>query len=315
MTDRLAKAESNYEMSLTKIEKLTDELQAKDKRIGEIENSMHRELALARERGRKGKAEEAAKDKNKVVRGATDKQFEAEIKKKDLEIAKLKDALKRSTGTQRDKSEADAKWSKFEVNSFYNGLENDFNMLDSKKSEIYRGHTEEASELRTIIMEFYTELRTAIKEIVPGCSFDSNLSWSLLSKPMTFAKSGVMNCCRDLIQQLRRSRIGLAPSESAWQKDKATELYRLSEIPAKVDAPEMHPKPSKWQVEKAASHYRNPSARLLNDAENSSNSPGEKSRHFYRRSDIHSALVVTDIDDSPANSKNDSYLRHSRENF
>ena len=316
MTDRLAKAESNYEISITKIEKLTDELQAKDKKIGEIENSMHRELAIAKERGRKGRTEEIAKEKSRVAKGATEKHFEAEIKKKDIEIAKLKDALKRSALTQRDKSDAESKWSKFEVNSFYNGLENDFNMLDTKKSEIYRGHAEESSDLRHIVMDLYNELRDAVKEVVPGSTFNSTLTWSLLNKPMTFAKDNVMACCRDLILQLRASKIGYSANESAWQKDKVQDLYRLSDIPSKVDVSDKAPT-SKWHVDsKNRQHYRNPSARLLNESERFPYSPSEKPKHFYRRSDIHSALVVTDIDDSPADSNDGGKsIRRLRDKF
>lgn len=42
LQDRVAKAESDLKITLKKLERLEDRLKSKDKKIGEVENQMHR---------------------------------------------------------------------------------------------------------------------------------------------------------------------------------------------------------------------------------------------------------------------------------
>lgn len=219
MQERLAKAESNYKMSLTKIENLEDSLKVKDKKIGEIENQLHRELAVMKQEKSKKRADEIAKEKGKSNKGAADKQYEIELKKKDLEIFKLKEALKRSSGSGKEKAEADQRWLKFEVNNFYDGLENDFNLLDGKKSEVYRNLGEEAAELRNLIMNFYSGAKSAIRSAFSGVVFSHSLTWPLLNKPIAFSHRQIEVCYEELIDVITKGKPRSHSGGNAWTRD------------------------------------------------------------------------------------------------
>lgn len=91
--------------------------------------------------------------------------FEHEIKKKDSEIAKLKDTLKKSNIVHKDKAECASKFSRFELNNFYDGLEKDFNILDAKKSELYRSMVEEATDMRKCIMSIVDDIDSLGKSL------------------------------------------------------------------------------------------------------------------------------------------------------
>lgn len=299
LEERLAKAESNYSMSITKIEKLEDSLREKEKEIGRLENTMLRERAILKEGHSKKKTEDIVKEKGKAVKQMADKQFEHEIKKKDLEIAKLKDTLKKSAMMAKDRIETDVKWSKYEINNFYNGLENDFNMLDSKKTEVYRGHLEESTLLREIAMQFYSDLKSTILDMFPRVEINSHLAWSILNKPMILVKDSVLKCHRELIQVLRTNRLGSGGGENIEHK----EMARYTDVHFEEESLPQ----TKWQKHDHSSVPKGP--HLLQPSDKNRWAIPEKKRHFYTKSELNSDFLVSGVD-SPS-PPNDSRLRSS----
>lgn len=305
LEERLAKAESNYSMSLTKIEKLEDSIREKEKTIGKLENSMHRERAMLKDEHLKKRTEEVAKEKGKAVKQLADKQYEHEIKKKDLEIAKLKDTLKKSAMSSKDKIEADAKWSKYEINNFYNGLESDFNMLDSKKTEIYRSHVEESTLLREIVMQFYSDLKDTLLDLFPRVEINSHLAWSILNKPMKIVKDSVLKCHKDLIHILRGSRNSNPPPVDRWEDKK--EVNRYPEIQIEEHKVMSH---GKWQKPDRAPLPKSPANRIESAPEVNRWAHPEPKRHFHTRSELLKDFQISGID-SPSPTNENSRLRSS----
>lgn len=139
--------------------------------------------------------------------------FEHEIKKKDAEIAKLKDTLKKSATIHKDKAECTTKYSRFELNNFYDGLEKDFNILDAKKSELYRNMVDEGTEMRQTIMMLINEVETLAKSVTrspSGVPKDAlvAVNWQTINKPFSLVKDEVRMAFIHILNDIKRS-IGL----------------------------------------------------------------------------------------------------------
>lgn len=307
LEDRVAKAESNYAMSLTKIESLQDAVRDKEKTIGRLENCMHRERNLMKEGVGKKKTEEVNKEKFKNAKMMADKQFEHEIKKKDVEIAKLKDALRKSAMSFKDKIDSEAKWSKYEVNNFYNGLETDFNMLDSKKTEIYRSQVEESTLLREVAMQFYTDLKETVMELFPKVEVHSHLAWSILNKPMVLVKDTVLKCHKDLVNILKNSRRGLQPKVTVERFEERRDHQRYPDL--KV-IEETEPSQGRWGKPERPPLSKNQLSqshvRVSNVAEVNRWEDTDKKKHLSNKSDLRNDFMISGIDSPPHS------IEHSR---
>lgn len=86
--------------------------------------------------------------------------FANELRKKDKEIHKLKELLKKSSLMHKDKIESYTKMSRFEINNFYDGMEDEFNILDQKKNSVFDGLMVENKSLRQVLMTAYGELQS-----------------------------------------------------------------------------------------------------------------------------------------------------------
>lgn len=211
LQDRLAKSESDLDIAHKKIERLEDQLKIKEKKIGEQENNMHRLRGEKKNTSVKKKDDEVENYKTKVTRGQAGNLYEHEIKKKDSEIAKLKDTLKRSSMLHKDKIEVSTKYSRFELNNFYDGMEKDFNLLDSKKREVYANLVEESSDMRHTILLLLTEVNNLQAAVLarhgsnePSAAFDPNQ----LSKPFGMVRDDIRMSCQSMINDIKKS-VGL----------------------------------------------------------------------------------------------------------
>jgi len=215
LQDRVAKAESDLKISLTKVERLEDSIKDRDRKLGEMENNLHRVKGEAKAGGAKKKEEEVENYKSKAAKGIAGNLLDHEIKKKDIEIAKLKDALKKSSLLHKDKIDQSTKFSRFELNNFYDGLEKDFNLLDSKKAEIYKGLIEESTVLRTITMNVYEQVlglvgRLRGKDATGDGLVPCRLTWTIINRPLVYSKEDVVLCFHQLLTELNKT-LGLFP--------------------------------------------------------------------------------------------------------
>ena len=193
LQDRLAKAESDVSMLRKKTERLDDALREKEKKIGELENAVHASHSHAKKVLTKSKAEGFEKEKLKAHKHLASSLFEHELKKKDIEIAKLKDALKKSSLLHKDRIDTATKYSRFELNNFYDGIEKDFNILDSKKTEIYKNMIDECNDFRAFLVELYTSLINTVKSSRRGSQADiqHTLNLTSLNKPFIHCRDDV----------------------------------------------------------------------------------------------------------------------------
>jgi DNA repair exonuclease SbcCD ATPase subunit len=193
LQERLAKAESDVSMVRKKTERLEDALKEKEKKIGELENAIHASNSHAKKALTKSKAEGFEKEKLKANKNMVSSLFDHELKKKDIEIAKLKDALKKSSLLHKDRIDTATKYSRFELNNFYDGIEKDFNILDSKKTEIYRNMIDECNEFRSFLVELYTSLINTVKASRRGSQADiqHTLNPNSLNKPFIHCREDV----------------------------------------------------------------------------------------------------------------------------
>ena len=214
LEERVAKAESDYKMSLKKIERLEDNIKEREKRIGELENQMYRTKTDAKAAPKKPAPDDS--DRPKVGKPTlASSMMDHEIKKKDNEIFKLKETLKKSTMLHKDKVDISAsKYQRFEINNFYEGVEREYNILDSRKMETYKKMLDECTDLRQTVMYAYEELRTLITAAgqtlrtkglgmgSPGASSSNRLTWQLLNKPYSTIVDDVkmlfLECFNDL---------------------------------------------------------------------------------------------------------------------
>ena len=232
LQERLGKAENDCKNLAKKYERAEEKIREKDKKIGEIENNllkikdMNKSAAAIKKPGVVGPlissavVEDNSKTKLKAQGAGL---FEHEIKKKDLEIYKLKDAVKRSIILQKDKVDINAgsKFSRFEVNNFYDGLEKDFNLLDSRKTIVYKLMVDEGSELREILMSMFDDLANishqlsnqkdvSIKALTSQLHVrqqlnpSSKLTWDTLNQPLHSVKAEVKRCITDRLNELRK---------------------------------------------------------------------------------------------------------------
>jgi hypothetical protein len=250
LQDRLGKTENDYKNLSKKYERAEEKLLEKDKKIGEIENNLLKIKDQNKQGGvKKGIAGYGSQNsyqqnlQNQPISSgqySTDDQkaklknqaaglFEHEIKKKDLEIFKLKDAVKKSIILQKDRIEitAGSKFNRFEVNNFYDGLEKDFNLLDSRKSVVYKMMADEGSDLRELVMMTFDDLANISHHLVnnkdtsvraltnPAHSRQpqvptSRLSWEVLNQPLSIGKLEVKRCITDKLNEVRRV-LGMKP--------------------------------------------------------------------------------------------------------
>lgn len=231
LQERLGKTENDYKNLAKKCERAEEKIREKDKKIGEIENNllkikdMNKSAATAKKPGVPGPLVSGAviEDQKTKIKTQGAGLFEHEIKKKDLEIYKLKDAVKRSIILQKDKVDINAgsKFSRFEVNNFYDGLEKDFNLLDSRKTIVYKLMVDESSELREILMSMFDDLANishqlanqkdiSIKALTSQLQIrqqqnpSSKLTWDTLNQPLHSVKAEVKRCISDRLNELRK---------------------------------------------------------------------------------------------------------------
>ena len=193
LQERLAKAESDVLLLRKKAERLEDALKEKEKKIGELENTLHTTNSHAKKAITKIKAEGFEKEKLKANKNLASTLYEHELKKKDIEISKLKDALKKSSLLHKDRIDTATKYSRFELNNFYDGIEKDFNILDSKKTEIYKNMIDECNEFRSFLVELYTSLINTVKSSRKGSQADilHTLNPASLNKPFIHCREDV----------------------------------------------------------------------------------------------------------------------------
>lgn len=197
LKDRLAKAESDVSLLTSKIERMQDTLIDKEKKIGELENTIYTTNSAAKKMVTKTKAEVVEKQKIKANKDTSSNLYEHELKKKDLEISKLKDTLKKSSLLHRDRIDSVTKYSRFELNNFYDGIEKDFNILDSKKTEIYKNMIDECNEMRIFIMDVYSDLLKTIKTAAStikrhmNINIPNTLNTTSLNKPFAYCKDDI----------------------------------------------------------------------------------------------------------------------------
>lgn len=213
LKERIAKAESDCKNLDKKVSRMKDQLLDKDKKIGEMENLMYKNNNEAKKVINHNKVQLNSNKALKSISNLTSAQYEHELKKKDLEIHKLKETVKRSALLHKDKIDNNTRYSRFEVNNFYDGLEKDFNLLDARKAEIYNGFREEAGELRGVLYTVYEQLftileRSAQKSLGNGGGPDRGLDFLLkreiINKPVSQAKEEIHMCFLQLFNDVRR---------------------------------------------------------------------------------------------------------------
>ena len=197
-------------MQVGKVERLEELIKVKDKKIGEVENLLHKTKGETKTSVVRKKEDESESSKYKSIKTQATFMYEHEIKKKDAEIAKLKDTLKKSNLVHKDKAECASKFGRFELNNFYDGLEKDFNILDGKKSEIYRNMVEEATDMRRCIMSLVDDIDALAKSLGKAAGLQKRaagdgiqLSWQTLNKPFAVVKEEVRMIVLQLVNEIK----------------------------------------------------------------------------------------------------------------
>jgi hypothetical protein len=251
LQERLGKTENDYKNLSKKFERAEEKILEKDKKLGEIENNLLKIKDQNKQGGvKKGVSSYGSQnshqqyvqnqpaglgqfgwdDQKTKLKSQAAGLYEHEIKKKDLEIFKLKDAVKKSIILQKDKIEisAGSKFNRFEVNNFYDGLEKDFNLLDSRKNVVYKMMVDEGSDLRDLVMMTFDDLANishhlnnnkdaSIRALTnSGNSRQpqtpiSKLSWEILNQPLNAGKLEVKRCLTDKLNEVRRV-LGMKPA-------------------------------------------------------------------------------------------------------
>ena len=238
LQERLGKAENDYKNICKKYERAEEKLLEKDKKIGEIENNllkirdMNKGPSIKKPTNPTGFCSNVipTEDNKSKLKAQATLLFDHEIKKKDLEIYKLKDAVKRSIILQKDKAEvpAQSKFSRFEVNNFYDGLEKDFNLLDSRKSVVYKLMVDEGSDLRELVMLLFDDLvnishhliqhkDVSARALLNNSSIRAHspagvgkLTWETLNQPLSSVKLEVKRSIYERLNELRKT-LGMKP--------------------------------------------------------------------------------------------------------
>lgn len=155
--EKYAKMKSDLNNSRSKVDRLKSQIKDLNKNIGRLEN----DLSVARGKIRNERSKitntQTEKEKLKSRKIYSKKLFQHELRKKDNEIAKLKDLLKKSSLMHKDKIESYTRQSRFEINSFYDGTEKEFNILDSKKGGVIEKMVNENNSMRQMFMIIYSE--------------------------------------------------------------------------------------------------------------------------------------------------------------
>lgn len=199
--ERIAKLESDLKVSLKKVERLEDQVQDREKKLGELENQMSSTAGSLKSLPKKSKQE--IPEKGKVSKVHVGNLFEVEAKKKDLEIAKLKETLKKTSALHKDKIESQTKYSRFEINNFYEGIEKDYNIFDSKKTEIYKAMIDESGELRNFIFQLYSQVHILLQNSRLKSKPEHLLTWSMLNKPFAYVRDEIQILFLSLFNELK----------------------------------------------------------------------------------------------------------------
>lgn len=130
-----------------------------------------------------------------------------------MEIAKLKDMIKKGALMHKDTVESYAQMTRFEINNFYDGMEQEFNILDQKKNTVFDSIIYENRSLRKILPEFYQRVFALAKEISgilqskkklrPGEGFSlPQLPAAAFNKPMNLVEKDIEESISLLVNEI-----------------------------------------------------------------------------------------------------------------
>ena len=103
----------------------------------------------------------------------------------------------------KDKIESFTKMSRFEINNFYDGMEKEFNILDSKKGGVLKRMSDENDSMRRTFLSLHTELKELAKK-AHGSDLMTPLDESMLNKPFNYIEKDVQMSFLYLINEVAR---------------------------------------------------------------------------------------------------------------
>lgn len=148
---------SDLNTSRSKVERLKSQINSLNKQIGRLENDLSTARGKIKSTRSKISNTKTEKERLKNSKKFSKKLFQNELRKKENEISKLKELLKKSSLMHRDKIESFTKHSRFEINNFYDGMEKEFNILDNKKGSIFERMARENNVMRKMFLSVYQE--------------------------------------------------------------------------------------------------------------------------------------------------------------
>lgn len=181
--ERMAKINSDLKTYIKKCELKEKELLKKDKELGQLENKITMESSKLKDRTSQLNTRT---NTNKVLDKTTNYSkslLENETRKKDIEIKKLKDLVKKTNMLSKDKMEvANNNLDQYDLRNFYDGQENDVNNIMSKDQMTINYLLEENHLIRDTTLKFYEIAFKALQRNSPP-PYPMMLNSSLFQKP------------------------------------------------------------------------------------------------------------------------------------
>lgn len=203
--EKSAKVKSDLNNARSRIEQLQDQLQRSKKRIGSLEN----EITMLNSKIKTNNTKISSKTKQKTIvekhKNFAQNLFEHDLRKKDMEITRLKELLKKSSLMHKDKIEKFTKMNRYEINNFYDGIEKEFNILDSKKENAYNTLIEENQSVKNSLLEIY-ELLLEFVEKTTQMNCPRTLSAMSLKKPFKMIASDIEMSFLELINRIKMTK-------------------------------------------------------------------------------------------------------------
>ena len=201
--DKFAKLRSDLKNSRSKIERQNENIKDLKKKIGGLENQLSQtksKLKTTKNKITNNRNEKKQLHSKKVF---SKRLFEHDLRKKDKEIAKLKELMKKSSLMHKDKIESFTRMNRFEINNFYDGMEKEFNILDSRKGGVLKKMSDENDSMRRTFLKLYSELQGLAKK-AQGANLVTLLDQSMLNKPFNSIEKDVEMSFLYLISEVSR---------------------------------------------------------------------------------------------------------------
>lgn len=154
--ERVAKINSDLKTFQKKCELKDKELLNKDKELGKLENKISLESSKLKDKTSQAYSKSSKNQLLEKTSNYSKSLLENETRKKDIEIKKLKDLVKRTNMLSKDKMEViNNNMNHYDQRNFYDGAENDVNALMSKDQMTINYLLDENHLIRDTTLKFY----------------------------------------------------------------------------------------------------------------------------------------------------------------